>query len=147
MIRNVARSLPKCSARNTEPAKLSLSDQATVTFPQLAVKRNRSQRRSTSSYLPPSWSTSTRDETFSSRGSWGSAFPEASGIKSSRNGYLVSRTTKGSRSNFSHRLSSSSSVRGLPSKPWTRYPGVSKWRLEVLIPRKFPDPLKMPKDL
>ena len=41
---------------------------------------------------------------------------------------LLSRTTKGARKILSCCLSSSSSVRGLPSKPRTRHPGVSRRR-------------------
>ena len=80
MIKDVTGSLPKCSGGNTELTKTSLRDQATLTFTRLAVKTKRSRRRSINSYLPHSWSTSTRAKPWQAQeveGQWFRKHPQS----------------------------------------------------------------------
>ena len=141
MIKNVAKSLPKCSGGTTEITKTSLRDQATLTFTRLAVETNRFNQFANTTQLE-------HIDEGRNFGKHRKLRVSVSAIKSSRNGYSLSRTTKVARKILLRCLSRSSSVRGLLSKPRTRHPGVSRLRSRSLakcrIPSKYRKTSKLP---
>ena len=113
----------------TRSRKLSTStssrDHATSMFTRLAISVNCDHNWLTNSYGPPNRRTSINDDILATTVNVASRAPDSSTNKSSANGYLRSRTTRGPRRMCSFRRSSSLSLRGIPSKSKTRHPGVS----------------------
>ena len=100
------------SGDNTALTRSSPRDQPTVRISRLAVNRNCSRSHCRSSQLPPNWRTTTKEDIYANIGTWGSTFPEASGIRFSGNGYSWSWTTRGARRIFWRCFSSSASGKG-----------------------------------